>query len=294
MTRTLLFTGGGGAGSVPLYRLLSPTHDVHFCDANPIAKPQSLPESQWHVVPMAGDALFLRQLDGLCVALGIDVLVPGVDEELLRIAMWREHLNCAVLLPETEFIATHLDKLRSNRVLGEAGIPIPRTDRFTKRVILKPREGRGSRGVQIVGPDVIQQELLQGQEYTVTMVAGQGRQLRAVVPVRVEDKQGVTVRGVTDRNPDVMAACQRIHAVQPTSGLYNIQGMLTKTGFLPFEINPRISTTACLVMTAGVDVIGLAMAEDDGSDELAPFQAGMTIQRTHVTINREWWETQIA
>lgn len=283
----LLFTGGGGAGSEPLSRLLSPIHAMFFCDARTPSTPE------WIQVPAAHEYGFVEALATLCDWLQIDVLIPGVDEELLRIAMARETFGCHVLMPEAEFIATHLDKLRSMRVLSAAGIPVPTTERISKRLILKPREGRGSRGVQIIGPDLIQQELLQGQEYTVTMVADRARNLRAVVPVRVEEKQGVTVRGVTDDDAEVITACRRIHEAQPTSGLFNIQGMKTKTGFVPFEINPRISTTTCLAIAAGVDVIGLALEEGPAffRDELAPFQSGLALTRTRAA---ETWQTEFA
>lgn len=301
----VLFTGGGGVASESLAALL-PQHDVHFADANPDTRPDWLPAERWHVIPTASTPGFYLTLEQLCRKAGIALLVPGVDEELLGLAMARTMgFPCRVLLPHESFVGLHLDKLRSMRTLAQAGILVPRTDRLLSAdwrafpVVVKPREGRGSRHIAIVHteeelqahvllsrlgrPSFLVQELLVGQEYTVTMVADQRGTLRAVVPVRVAEKRGITIRGTTEADQDVIDACQKIHAVQPVSGIYNVQCIKAADGTVqPFEINPRISTTTCVAMAAGVDVLGLALAEDG----LAPFQHGLTVQRA--------WRTTIA
>jgi carbamoyl-phosphate synthase large subunit len=306
----VLFTGGGGAATSALYHMHAMRlHEVHFADADPDARPPWLPEAHWHVIPRADDPQFLKQLTAL--SRDFDVLVPGVDEELLRIAIVQAlgDFSCRVILPHKDFVHTHLDKLTSMRVLEAAGIPVPWTHRCAPvpegalgrlfPAIVKPREGRGSRHVRVIHSLVefdahvllsgltrasfLVQELLHGQEYTVTMVGDQRGTLRAVVPVRVALKKGITVRAQTDAAPAVVAACEKIHAVQPVSGIYNIQCIQAPDGTVkPFEINPRISTTTCLAMAAGVDVLGLAL--DEGG--LAPFRDGLTLHRT--------WETAFA
>jgi carbamoyl-phosphate synthase large subunit len=222
------------------------------------------------------------------------VLVPGVDEELLPIARARESFSCKVLLPSVEFIETHTDKLASMRWLAEAGIPRPFTvaGPFIPAApfpcIVKPRRGRGSRDVHrcdtveelrarlALREGLIVQEYLHGQEYTVTCVADQAKRLRAVVPVKVGLKRGVTLRGETDHDEAVIALCVAIHKADPFSGIVNIQCIKAEDGTVkPFEINPRISTTTCLAMAAGVDVIGLAL-----EDGLAPFRK--------VSMKRSW------
>jgi carbamoyl-phosphate synthase large subunit len=261
-----------------MYALLSPSREVHCADADPGAMPCGLPAERWHAVPSASSRYFVTDLWALCERLAIDLLIPGVDEELRSLAMARQRgaFPCAMLLPSYAFVGTHLDKLASMKALSAAGIPIPQTWR---RAILKPREGRGSKGLQQVGHSdgLIVQEQLEGQEYTVTMVADLKARLRAVVPVRVDCKRGVTIRGATEQNALVMVACQRIH---------DVQGILTDDGFKPFEINPRISTTTCLAIAAGVDVIGLSQdVSESVSATLAPFQI-MSLRRS--------WRTEFA
>lgn len=300
--KRLLFTGGGGAGSEALSRLFAVNYDVHFADADFEAKPFSIPFGRWHRIPYATDATFTGKLRQLCSELNVDVLIPGVDEELLLLAQDRETFNCQILLPPTEFVGKHLDKFTSNMFLTANGLPAPLTERLLERrkisypCIVKPRNGRGSRDVAIVhseqesqahvllsrrsADDYIVQELLQGQEYTVLMASDLSGRLRAVVPVRVGIKRGITLRAATDFDEQVIAACVAIHKAYPAHGCYNIQLVKTKAGDVkPFEINPRVSTTACLAVAAGIDFIDICSA-DNAAECLLTFKDGLALRRS--------------
>ena len=305
--KRLLFTGGGGAGSEALHRLLRKRYEVHFADADNGAKPYSVPLTHWHQIPSASAPAFCEELNRLCRNLGVDLLIPGVDEELLSISQSLDSMACEVLMPPAEFIKTHLDKLKSNSLLLAYGLPVPKTEPLPGRqevsypCILKPRQGRGSRGVAIVHSeqeleahvilsrrrpeDFIVQELLVGQEYTVMMAANRAGELRAVVPVKVGVKKGITLRAETDRDGRVIAACVAIHEAQPVPGCYNIQLMKAEAGDVkPFEINPRISTTACLAVAAGVDFVDVYLGDKKGQSccerGLLPFRASLGLRRS--------------
>ena len=126
--------------------------------------------------------------------------------------------------------------------------------------------------------DFVKQELLEGTEFTVQVVASSGGALRAIVPARVLEKRGVTISALTDPDPVVIHACEQLHAYFRASALYNIQGIRTSDGrFLPFEVNPRISTTTCLAIAAGVDPFAAFL----GTPEQAPlrFTANVRLDR---------------
>ena len=302
----LLFTGGGGAASEALHRLLSGRYDVHFADADPDAKPEAVPRQYWHAIPFANHPSFVTALSALCRSVDVDVLLPGVDEELLAISESRATFGCEVLLPPDDFIAVHLDKWRSIMQLQKQGIPVPETERLSDRrrvafpCVVKPRRGRGSRDVAIVrseeelrahvvhcrrrADDFIVQEHLEGTEYTVTMVADRAGVLRAIVPVKVGIKRGITLRAQTDRDETVISACAAIYRAQPVAGCFNIQLVKTAADSAqPFEINPRISTTACLALAAGVDFVDLYLGRTTArqpAGELAAFQNHMALKRS--------------
>jgi carbamoyl-phosphate synthase large subunit len=235
--------------------------------------------------------------------LQIDVLVPGVDEELLHLARARANFGpTSLLLPEADYVAVMLDKLSMVRALDDKGILVPKTVKLDEAnadfgfpCISKPRSGRGSRAVRVLettedaaalrgtlglqAGDTILQEKAEGIEYTVQMLANATGKLHAVVPVKVGIKRGITLRAVTDTEPNVTRACLAIHAAMPSSGCYNIQLILTPDGrVIPFEINPRVSTTLCLVVAAGIDPIAIYRDAEARSD-LLPFTPQLKLQR---------------
>jgi carbamoyl-phosphate synthase large subunit len=304
--KIILFTGGGGAGSEALYSLLLDAYITHFADADITSKPYILPSSQWHNIPYASDPDFIEALQALCRKLNVDLLIPGVDEELIPIAQKSEGFSCQIILPPLGFISTHLDKFISNKDLEKHGISVPKTyiatqlENISYPCITKPRKGRGSRGFAIIHSkeelkahlllshlpqeEFIVQELLVGLEYTVTMVADLMGKLRSVVPVKIALKKGITIRAITEYNDDITNFCRKIHAAYQVPGIYNIQLIVTKTGDIKlFEINPRISTTACLALAAGVPIFSLYSHDSKHhleSSELATFHNNLWLRRT--------------
>jgi carbamoyl-phosphate synthase large subunit len=303
----LLFTGGGGAGSEALARLLAPHYEVFFADADLAAKPYPIADSQWLQIPLATAPEFAGEIAALCRRLAIDLFIPTVDEELLPIARLPKPLGFDVLLPPEHFVARHLDKLVSNQFLHQAGLPAPETvaadqGRIGFPCIVKPRSGRGSRNVATVNSeaelqaqitlarqapeDFVVQELVTGQEFTVMVAADQAGELRAIVPVLVERKRGITLRAATLHDKDVIEACRAIHAADPVPGCYNIQLIKAVDGSAkPFEINPRISTTACLGLAAGVDFAGIFLGRPGAIGHL---DEGMASFTDHLGLKRSW------
>lgn len=299
----VLFTGGGGAGNEALWRLLGHRYTLHFGDADPRSIDPTIPEDRRHQLPWASDPDFLGKMVDLCHRLNIDLLVPGVDEELFALAQGVDALMpTRLLLPHADYVKTMLDKLSMIRALSEkkVQVPISRTladdfKDFRFPCISKPRSGRGSRDVRVLNSvadamslssslggaakKILLQDKVEGVEYTVQMVANAKGQLCAIVPVRVGIKRGVTIHAETEAEPRVIAACRAIHEAIPTGGCYNIQLMLTAEGkALPFEINPRISTTFCLSVAAGIDPIAIFF-DDVHTAEIVSFTAGIQLRR---------------
>lgn len=240
---------------------------------------------------------------GLCRRLDIDLLIPCVDEELLALVRNANVLApTRLLLPHADYVETMLDKLHMIRSLSEKGIPVPHSRVLNDDLngirfpcISKPRNGRGSRDVRVLNSiaeamslnsilgdaaeKILVQDKVEGVEYTVQMVADARGRLCAIVPVKIGIKRGITIRAETEEEPRVIAACRAIHQAIPTGGCYNIQLMLTTDGkALPFEINPRISTTLCLVVAAGIDPVAIFL-EDVRNGGIPPFVAGIQLRR---------------
>ena len=299
----VLFTGGGGAGNEALWRVLGHRYTLHFGDADPAAIDPSIPEDRRHQLPWASDPDFVGKMIDLCRRLDVNLLVPSVDEELLTLARNTDVLApTRLLLPEADYVETMLDKLHMIRSLSEKKIPVPLSRTLADDLkelrfpcISKPRNGRGSRDVRVLNSiadamslkaslgdaagKTLVQDKIEGVEYTVQMVADAKGRLRAIVPVRIGIKRGITIRAETEAEPRVITACRAIHQAIPTGGCYNIQLMLTVTGeVLPFEINPRVSTTLCLVVAADIDPVAIFL-EQIRSDGILPFVEGIQLRR---------------
>jgi len=299
----VLFTGGGGAGNEALYRLLQSRYTLHFGDADVAAIDPNIPNDRRHQLPWASDPDYVGKMSDLCRRLDIDLLIPGVDEELLALARGAIALApTRLLLPHADYVETMLDKLHMIEALSAKKIAAPISQTLADDLqdidfpcISKPRNGRGSRDVRVLHSSIdalslkatlgafasqtIVQEKIDGVEYTVQMIANAHRRLCAVVPVRVEIKRGITLRAETEAEPRVIMACRAIHEAVSTGGCYNIQLMLTPEGdVLPFEINPRISTTLCLVVAAGIDPIGIFL-ERIRYEDIPQFITGIQLRR---------------
>lgn len=301
----VLVTGGGGAGNEALWRLLRDRYDIHFADADIRNVDPAIPAERKHAVPWAISPGFVARVGELCRNLDIQVLVPSVDEELPLLSRAASLLApTRLMLPSSEYIGIMSDKYAMAETLAKRGISVPATrlmadgpGKLTFPLVAKPRRGRGSRDVSIMrdpasvkdliarvngeAHGMVLQEWIGGVEYTVQMLADSQARLHAIAPVRVHQKRGITVHGETDPNPAVVAACKAIHEAAPAAGCYNIQLKLPPDGrALPFEINPRISTTCCLVVAAGLDPISIFLRPH------AP--AEITLCRPAVRLHRFW------
>ncbi|GHC90896.1 carbamoyl phosphate synthase-like protein [Nocardiopsis terrae] len=235
-----------------------------------------------YLVPPGGSDAFLPRMRALCAREGAVAVVPLVDEELVRVGELAGD-GVAVLLPRPDFVVGCLDKYALMQRLDEAGIGVPRTwlasewptgtaDPPVGGFVVKPRSGRGSRGVVTVGSargvaravaesgyaadELIVQERVTGPEYTVSVVVWRDGGVQAVVPKEVVLKQGVTRYAVTRRDHGVVRACRAVQDALRADGPFNVQLCLDGLGRPRiFEINPRFSSTAALTAAAGVDEI---------------------------------------
>lgn len=232
-----------------------------------------------YLVPPGSCESYLAEIRGICLKEGACAVVPLVDEELVTVSRLADD-DIAVLLPRPGFVATCLDKYALMRRLAAAGLPVPRTGLATEwadppgpPLIVKPRSGRGSRGVVRLGSggeldavltradrpadELIVQEQAAGTEFTVSVVAWRDGAVQAVVPKEIVLKRGVTQYAVTRRNERVIEVCRAVQRELRADGPFNVQLALDSGGEPRiFEINPRFSSTAPLTLAAGVDEVG--------------------------------------
>jgi carbamoyl-phosphate synthase large subunit len=239
------------------------------------------------VLPRADDPGFISALCKLAADTGADAVVPTVAEELVAIgenAVELADAGIACWVPSAEAVNYCLDKAAFAGRLHAVGIATPATahpaassDDPTDETygvpgpwIVKPRFGRGSRGVHAaddprevtravsVLDDAIVQSRLAGREFTVdALVDREGRFAGGVPRWRHEVKAGISTKGETFADPRVLDGTAAVLAAVGLRGVANVQGFVTDDGEVVFvEVNPRFSGGLPLSLAAGADLVG--------------------------------------
>jgi len=320
---TVLVTGVGGAGGVGAVRSLKERtdHEVIGVDMDPRAAGFHLADAG-QAVPAATDDAWAEALSAVAVEFDADVVIPTVDEELSELSSLLEVLpdDLPVVAPRLDVIDVALDKYRTYQRLASTGHDVPRTWVATERdnvdasaypLLVKPRRGRGSRGIARVEDkkelaahlaeteydldSLLLQEFISGTEYTTSVVATRDGRLLGIVPKEAVTKQGSTVTGVTRRAPTVQAECESIATTLDPRGPINVQQIVDDDG-VPYtiEINPRFSSTSCLTAAAGIDEFDL-LVRDAAGESVAPpdaYETDLYIRRydDHVFVSGEEFE----
>ena len=277
--KTVLLTGAGGPASAGMVTTLRKWgYRIIAVDMRRHASAFYLADKAY-VIPAGNAPEFLPALQEICDKESVDAIVSVVDEELPH-TLEMESRGIQVIQPRSEFVALCLDKYRCMKELRKIGINAPETWLATEipsdagyPLFIKPRVGRGSRGIgKVNSPDelatflatssypaehLLAQEFLAGTEFTVSVVVWRDGEVQAVVPKEIISKIGVTKLAVTRQNQKIHDLCVNIQTHFRADGPFNVQLSLDDGGEpSPFEINPRFSTSITLTMAAGVDELG--------------------------------------
>jgi carbamoyl-phosphate synthase large subunit len=233
-----------------------------------------------HQIPPVASAAYVPSLLDIVERDKIDLLIPLLDPELMKLAEAREEfarLGCLALISSPEVVRTCQDKLATFAFLTRSGIDTPQTwtpgevlrrRKHSLPYFLKPREGSASKGGFIVhtredlkslagrSPDVIIQEFVPGVEHTLDVYTGLDGCPRCVVPrERIEVRGGEVTKSRTVKDLRIMEVGRRVaEALQGCVGIVTIQLIVTPQGRIRvIEINPRFGGGAPLSIEAGAD-----------------------------------------
>ncbi|MGD8451565.1 MAG: ATP-grasp domain-containing protein [Phycisphaerae bacterium] len=233
------------------------------------------------VLPRVDDPAYIPALLDTVRRVGAQALVPTVDTDLILLSEHRQtlvDLGCVPLIAEPDVIGNCRNKLRTFEFLRAQGIDTPQTYTPEQTRALaeppfplfgKPLCGSASQRVRKLVDrldldyylqrynDVIIQEFIEGQEYTLDVYVGLTGEPRCVVPrARWQTRTGEVCKGVVVKDPAIMEAGRRVvTALGPSPrGLVTLQCIVTKAGRICFiEINPRFGGGAPLGIAAGAD-----------------------------------------
>ncbi len=264
-----------------------------------------------HLVPPIESREYVPALLRIARREKIDLLIPLIDNDLLKLADARERfarIGCGAVISAPDVVRTCRDKIRMFEFLTRHGLDTPRTwtgrqalrlKRHRFPYFLKPRTGSASKGNYIVHdvrhlktllqvvPEPIVQEFVRGVEHTLDVYTGFDGRPRCVVPrQRIEVRGGEVTKARTVRHEGIIAAGVRVaEALKHCTGLITIQLILTPGGRIRIiEVNPRFGGGAPLGIRAGANSPKWLLAEWLGKEpriRIDQFQDGLLMLRYH-------------
>jgi len=281
----ILITGISSSNSITFIKGLRKQTDIQFIISGTDVyeecySPGASFCDNFYKIPYASENSFVLVLLKICKENSIDVLVPIIDEEFLPISKFRddfEKLNTKVMLPKHEVLSICRNKVKTYDFLKHIGVPVPDiylsiSDINNFPVIKKPVIGRGSKGINIIlnkkklkvsgnNKEYFYQKYVEGTEFTVDTLSDlNGNVLKVVSRVRLEVKDGKSIKGQIVKNKDIEDTVSKICTKLGLTGPACVQCILNSDN-IPyfFDINPRIGSATILTIQAGMNIPFLAV-----------------------------------
>lgn len=225
-------------------------------------------------VPYIDAPDFLEKFNALLEAQRVDFIYPAMDQVIDVLSQQRDALKATLLAPDHDAVHTCRNKARTYARLE--GLPfLPRiyqsaeeVDRFP--VIIKPEEGYGAKGFQVLWTrealeHALSQsdtsnvicEYLSGEEYTVDCFTDRHGVLRyAGCRNRGRIRNGISVSSALQPyDPDVDRIAQEISRRISMRGAWFFQLKRDDAGaYKLLEVATRVAGTMCLERAAGVNL----------------------------------------
>lgn len=201
----------------------------------------------------------------ICNKYGITHIIPSTEIEIKYFQNNRNKFeNIKLLIHSNDIINTFMDKFKTVKFFQDNKLPFPKTyhikeykDQIKFPIIVKPRHGCGSENVYIVNnqrelekvkkivEDGVVQEYIgsEDEEYTMAIFSD-GKNIYSIAFRRRLALGGFSkfVELVTDDK--LRKVANEIAQLVKLKGSINVQLRKHNGEYIPFEINPRISSTA--------------------------------------------------
>ena len=232
------------------------------------------PFDRFRMVPPALDPFYADALLALVAEEDAALLVPTVSEELPIVAALQPAVHakgCTLAMGAAPGVAIAGDKLRTAEALAARGVAVPRTlpDSAPRAsvaaalglpVLVKPRFGRGGRGVSVLqtlaeveaaapAGEVVWQEFAPGVEFDVNLFVDRGGAVAAAVVLRktaLRDGMTGNAAGVERvEHPAVRDEAVKAACVLELCGPLDVDVRLRRDGTpVVLEINARLGANA--------------------------------------------------
>lgn len=175
-------------------------------------------------VPRLDDPGYVPELRRLCELHDVKAVIPLIDPDIEVLAAARERGELPALVPDLAMARATFDKYETHLLLERLGLPSPPTrlpddtDDDVYPVIVKPRWGSNSRGIQhardkaeadffagYTGEPVIVQRKMNGPEFSIDCLCDlDGVCLNAIPRSMTESRGGESVKGTVLGDPELI------------------------------------------------------------------------------------------
>ena len=259
--KTVLVTGiGGNVGQGVLRNIRSLNLDIkivgidisdftagnHLCDVT-------------YTVPYSYDSAYIPTIQQIVNKEKVDLVFPTTDYEIYYLSLNKNVIHAVIAASDADIAKTYLDKYLTFQQHEKLNIPFAQSwlpkdyDGSCIDIILKPREGRGSRGILInpLNPNSFSDEFMiqplhKGTEITTAFYVKKDSTLHGLFTMERELSNGATLKSkvVKEYDRELEVIIQKMIAQNGLFGSINLQSIVTNDGeIVPFEVNCRISGT---------------------------------------------------
>ena len=263
-SKTILVTGIGGNVGQGILRIIKSAYtDIKIIGVNTIEfNPGNCWVDVFYKVPSAiNEQDYILKMVEICTKENVDLVIPSTDSETFYLSLNEDLFKCKIACNKNNITKMCLDKyetaseFKKNELFFlNSYLPSQYQNQF-ERMIAKPREGRGSRGIfvdfnqykSLNDSEYIIQEFKEGKEITTAVyVSYQTKKLVGFVNLERKLNNGMTIECHVNNEFNELTELYLNNLVSTFGfeGSFNIQSIFDDNGEInPFEINCRISGT---------------------------------------------------
>lgn len=219
--------------------------------------------SKSYIVPKYSEKNCFDVIEEIISKENVNLVFPSINEGLLgwskRKKYFLDKYSTNVIISDENAINICIDKWNIYNFFIEHNIPTPKTSLTLEYELVKPRIGRGSTGIFLKSEldnnfnmeGYISQEIVKGEEYTIDVLCDLNSKPIYIIPrKRIGVESGVSVKGVTVYDKDMIGYCKKIIKKLNPIGIINIQCFKSEQKIYFIEINPRIAGGSSLSFSA--------------------------------------------
>ncbi|KKR30042.1 MAG: hypothetical protein UT63_C0108G0007 [Candidatus Gottesmanbacteria bacterium GW2011_GWC2_39_8] len=280
----------GDIGSAAVRSIKEAGYVIVGCDIKPYSSVSCLMIRHYQVPPASDTESYLNCLKNILKTEGIEMFLPISEPEIDVLNQCREEMELTgikLLINNRTIIDNFSDKLKTIWYLESIGVKVPKTvslklydGSFGFPVIVKAAKGCGSKRLWKIADEreleyirhkddgslIAQEYIGSDDEDFTTGIFSDGKKVSSITFRRTLGYGGLSVEAFLTEEPFLEAMALRIAHETGLVGSINLQSRRVGNIFMPYEINPRLSSTLLFRKKFGFDdaVWWVQTIEDNG------------------------------